>query len=71
MASSSEKLLLLLLRQGSCSRADLAKSMHLSRPAVSSLVDGLIRQEDGSLRVLCLENTLPGRLRMLKLKNWN
>ena len=44
MASSSEKLLLLLLRQGSCSRADLAKSMHLSRPAVSSLVDGLIRQ---------------------------
>ena len=44
MASSSEKLLLLLLRQGSCSRADLAKSMYLSRPAVSSLVDGLIRQ---------------------------
>ena len=32
-------------------------------------LDGLIRQEDGSLRVLCLENTLPGRLRMLKLKN--
>ena len=45
MASSSEKLLLLLLRQGSCSRADLAKSMHLSRPAVSSLVDGLVRLE--------------------------
>lgn len=44
MASSSVKLLLLLLRQGSCSRADLAKAMRLSRPAVSSLVDGLIRQ---------------------------
>ncbi len=44
MISSSEKLLRLLLRQGSCSRADLAKHLHLSRPAVSSLVDGLIRQ---------------------------
>ena len=51
MASSSEKLLLLLLRQGSCSRADLAKSMHLSRPAVSSLVDGLIPQnQDAACR---------------------
>ena len=44
MLSSSVKLLLLMLRQGACSRADLAKTMHLSRPAVSALVDGLIRQ---------------------------
>jgi|GEM_PF-1407651 len=44
MISSSEKLLRLLLRQGPGSRADLAKSLKLSRPAVSSLVDGLIRQ---------------------------
>ena len=44
MITSSEKLLRLLLRQGPCSRADLAKKLHLSRPAVSSLVDGLIRQ---------------------------
>ena len=48
MISSAVKLLLLLLRQGSCSRADLAKAMRLSRPAVSALVDGLIRQ--GMLR---------------------
>ena len=44
MAASAEKLLNLLLRHGSLSRADLAKAMHLSRPAVSGLVDGLIRQ---------------------------
>ena len=44
MVSSAVKLLLMLLRQGSCSRADLAKAMRLSRPAVSTLVDGLIRQ---------------------------
>ena len=44
MISSSEKLLLRLLRQEACSRAELAKCMGLSRPAVSSLVDGLIRQ---------------------------
>ena len=44
MAASAEQLLNLLLRHGSLSRADLAKAMHLSRPAVSGLVDGLIRQ---------------------------
>ena len=45
MLSSSVKLLLLMLRQGACSRADLAKTMHLSRPAVSALVDGLHRNK--------------------------
>lgn len=44
MAASAEKLLNLLLRHGSLSRADLAKTMRLSRPAVSGLVDVLIRQ---------------------------
>ena len=44
MVSSAVKLLFTMLRQESCSRADLAKTMRLSRPAVSALVDGLIRQ---------------------------
>ncbi len=44
MPSSTEKLLKLLLRRQSLSRADLAKTLHLSRPAISSLVEGLLKQ---------------------------
>ena len=55
--------------QGKLSRLYTSSSKLLT--GVYDGLDGLIRQEDGSLRVLCLENTLPGRLRMLKLKNWN
>ncbi len=46
--STTEKLMNLLLRNGSLSRAGLSKLMQLSRPAVSALVDGLIRQ--GAIR---------------------
>ena len=53
--------------QGKLSRLYTSSSKLLT--GVYDGLDGLIRQEDGSLRVLCLENTLPGRLRMLKLKN--
>ncbi len=40
--NTSEKLLRTLLRVGAASRADLAKMLHLSRPAVSSTVELLL-----------------------------
>ncbi len=44
MPTSSDKLLRLLLRRGTLSRAELARAMRLSRPAVSVLVENLLRQ---------------------------
>ncbi len=46
--TTSEKLLRLLLRNGAASRAELAKLLHLSRPAVSGAVEPLLR--NGILR---------------------